>query len=244
MSGGVFISYRREDSAGFARLIYDRLTSKLGRESVFFDVDNIPPGFDFVEVLSNRVGGCDALVAVIGKGWLSSADIDSHRRLDDPNDFVRIEIEAALERNIRVIPVLVDGAAMPRPQDLPNSLQKLARRHGMEVSHTRFDSDVERITRALSPRYEEQRRREAAEARQREEWEERARREAEAKRQAEERAKLRVNPLKPEQERALKPGDSFKDGRRLSRNDRRAGGAFYDGLARRLCSFPDALVRR
>ena len=104
MLGGVFICYRREDSAGFARLIYDRLTSKLGRESVFFDVDNIPVGLDFVDILSERVGKCDALIAVIGKAWVSSADVHDRRRLDDPNDFVRIEIEAALERKIRVIP--------------------------------------------------------------------------------------------------------------------------------------------
>jgi TIR domain len=117
--GGVFICYRREDSAGFARLIYDRLTSKLGRDGVFFDVDNIAPGLDFVDILSERVGKCDALIAVIGKNWASSADVHDRRRLDDPNDFVRIEIEAALARKVRVIPVLVDGAPMPRPAGQP-----------------------------------------------------------------------------------------------------------------------------
>jgi TPR repeat protein len=162
--GGVFICYRREDSAGFARLIYDRLTHKLGHESVFFDVDNIPPGLDFVDILSERVGQCDALIAVIGKNWASSRYLDDQRRLDDPNDFVRIEIEAALARKIRVIPILVDGATMPRPDDLPDSLKKLTRRQGIEISHTRFDSDVERLTRALSLLEEELRQREAAEA--------------------------------------------------------------------------------
>src|SRR5574337_1156833 len=112
MTGGVFISYRREDSGGYAGRIYDRLTSRLGRENVFFDVDTIPPGRDFVEVLSERVAKCDALLAVIGKHWVVSADSNNRRRLDDPNDFVRIEIEAALNRNVPVIPVLVDGAAM------------------------------------------------------------------------------------------------------------------------------------
>jgi TPR repeat protein len=162
--GGVFICYRREDSAGFARLIYDRLTRKLGHESVFFDVDNIPPGLDFVDILSDRVGQCDALIAVIGKNWASSTYLDDQRRLHDPNDFVRIEIEAALARKIRVIPILVDGATMPRPDDLPDSLKKLARRQGIEISHTRFDSDVERLTRALSLLEEELRQREAAES--------------------------------------------------------------------------------
>ncbi len=163
MLGGVFISYRREDSGGFAGRIYDRLTNRLGRESVFFDVDNIPPGMDFVDVLTERVGACDALVAVIGKRWISATDKNNQRRLDDPHDFVRIEIQAALERGVRVIPVLVEGAAMPKADDLPDSLKKLARRQGIEISHNRFDSDVERLTRALAMLEEELRQREAAE---------------------------------------------------------------------------------
>jgi hypothetical protein len=149
LSSGVFICYRREDSAGFARLIYDRLTSKLGRDAVFFDVDNIPAGFDFVDILSERVGKCDTLIAVIGKDWVSSTDVHNRRRLDDRKDFVRIEIEAALERKIRVIPVLVNGAQMPEPDDLPTGIKALARRQGIEISHTRFDSDVDRLVRGL-----------------------------------------------------------------------------------------------
>ena len=138
MLGGVFICYRREDSAGFARLIYDRLISKLGRDSVFFDVDDIPVGLDFIDILSERVGRCEALIAIIGRSWASSVDIHNRCRLDDPNDFVRIEIEAALARKIRVIPVLVDGAPMPQPDHLPDSLKKLARRQGIEISHTQI----------------------------------------------------------------------------------------------------------
>ena len=150
MSGGVFISYRRDDTAGFAGRIYDRLTNALGRESVFIDVDNIPAGLDFVDVLSERVGRCDALVAIIGRNWLASADKTNLRRLDDLTDFVRIEIEAALDRNVPVIPVLVDGAVMPQADDLPDGLKKLARRQGIEISHTRFDADAERLTDALA----------------------------------------------------------------------------------------------
>ena len=161
MTGGVFISYRREDSGGFAGRIYDRLTSRLGRENVFFDVDTIPPGRDFVDVLSERVGKCDALLAVIGKHWVLSANSENRRRLDDPQDFVRIEIEAALSRNVPVIPVLVDGAAMPHPKDLPDSLMTLIRRQAVEVSHARFESDAERLTEALSQIEEEIRQREA-----------------------------------------------------------------------------------
>jgi TIR domain len=150
VSGGVFICYRREDSAGFAGRIYDRLIASLGRESVFIDVDGIPAGRDFVEVLSERVGRCDALIALIGQDWLASKDKENRRRLDDPGDFVRIEIEAALDRNVRVIPVLVDGAAMPSADDLPQQIKKLARRQGIEISHSRFDSDAERLTEALA----------------------------------------------------------------------------------------------
>jgi TIR domain-containing protein len=146
----VFISYRREDSAGFAWGIYDRLARRLGRSNIFFDVDNIAPGLDFVDVLSERVSKCDALVAIIGADWVSSVDRDNRRRIDDPHDFVRIEIEAALERGILVIPVLVDGAAMPSADDLPDSLKKLARRQGIEVSHTRFDSDIRKLVHTLS----------------------------------------------------------------------------------------------
>jgi hypothetical protein len=163
MLGGVFISYRREDSSGSARGIYDRLARRLGRKNVFFDVDNIPPGVDFVDTLSERVGKCHALIAVIGADWVSSVDEDNQRRIDNPHDFVRMEIEAALERGVRVIPALVDGAVMPRFDDLPDSLKKLVRRQGIEISHSRFDSDVKRLIRALSLLEEELRQREAAE---------------------------------------------------------------------------------
>jgi hypothetical protein len=161
--GAVFISYRRDDSAGFAGRIYDRLAGRLDAKSIFLDVDSIQPGLDFYDVLSEKLGVCDVLIAVIGKNWNSSADKGNLRRLDDLDDFVRIEIEAALQRGIRVIPVLVDGATMPKREDLPDSLQKLRRRQGIEISHNRFDSDVERLTHALSLIEEELRRR-AAEA--------------------------------------------------------------------------------
>ena len=106
-------------------------------------------GRDFVEVLTERVRRCDALIAVIGRNWVASADKDNRRRIDDPDDFVRIEIEAALKREVRVIPVLVDGAPMPKANDLPESLRKLARRQRIEISHTSFDADVERLTDVL-----------------------------------------------------------------------------------------------
>jgi TIR domain len=152
LSGGVFICYRREDSSHFARLIYDRLQKRLGPEKVFIDVDNISFGVDFAEDLSKSLSTCDVLVAIIGKGWLSATDKDNRRRIDDPRDFVRIEIEAALNREVRVIPVLIDGATAPEAEDLPDSLKRLTRRQGIEISHNRFESDVEHLIRALDPR--------------------------------------------------------------------------------------------
>ncbi len=97
----------------------------MGRENVFLDVDNIDLGVDWFDALNERVGACDALVAVIGRNWFG-ADKDNRRRIDDPDDFVRIEIEAALKRGVRVIPVLVDGASMPKRDDLPANLRGFA----------------------------------------------------------------------------------------------------------------------
>jgi len=150
MAGGIFISYRREDSAGFAGRLRDRLVSRFASDHVFMDVDNIEPGLDFVEILGERVGNCEVLLAVIGRDWATCRDANGNRRLDDPCDFVRIEIEAALGRNVRVIPALVDGAAMPRADVLPDGLRPLTRRQAVEISHTRFDMDAERLLRALA----------------------------------------------------------------------------------------------
>ncbi|MDV7395171.1 toll/interleukin-1 receptor domain-containing protein, partial [Arthrospira platensis SPKY1] len=116
---GVFISYRREETAGFAGRLYDRLVSRFGRERIFMDVEGIDPGVDFVEAIERAVASCRALVVVIGPGWSSVADKNGNRRLDDPQDFVRLETAAALRRSIRVLPVLVNDANMPREEDLP-----------------------------------------------------------------------------------------------------------------------------
>jgi TIR domain/WD domain, G-beta repeat len=182
MSGGVFISYRREDSAASAGRIFDRVARRLGRKNVFFDVDNILLGVDFVERLTDSVGRCDVLIAVIGKDWVSAADGSASRRLDDPHDFVRVEIEAALARSISVIPVLVDGAIMPKREDLPESLHGLLRRQGIAIAHATFESDVARLTKALSLIDKELRQREAEEV-QRLAREEEARRVADTARQ-------------------------------------------------------------
>ncbi|MBN1451681.1 MAG: SUMF1/EgtB/PvdO family nonheme iron enzyme [Anaerolineales bacterium] len=143
--GRIFISYRRADSAGYAGRIYDRLTAHFGEDTVFMDVDTIEAGLDFVEVLQNAVQCCDVLVALIGRSWLNIKDETGKRRLDNPEDFVRIEIAAALSRNIRVIPVLVDGATMPRSTELPDNLKPLVRRNALQVNHQSFNADAHRL---------------------------------------------------------------------------------------------------
>lgn len=139
---GIFISYRREDSFGYAGRIYDRLSDHFGKENVFMDVDTIEAGQDFVEVLQKTVRSCDVLVAVIGKQWLTATDEKGKLRLEDPEDFVRLEVAAALDRKIRVIPTLVDGARMPRFQDLPDTLAPFARRNALEISNTAFRQGI------------------------------------------------------------------------------------------------------
>ena len=109
------------------------------------DVDTIEPGSDFVEAIEKSVGSCDVLIAVIGKHWLTSSDEKRRRRIDNPDDFVRLEIATALKHDIRVIPVLVDGASMPRLRDLPDNLKLLANRNALKVTQDRFRSDSERL---------------------------------------------------------------------------------------------------
>jgi len=144
-TGRIFISYRRADSAGYAGRIYDRLTAHFGEDAVFMDVDTIEAGLDFVEVLQNAVQSCDVLVALIGRRWLDSKDAEGKRRLDNPEDFVRVEIAAALERDIRVIPVLVDGVPMPLSIELPSILKSLTRRNALQVNHPSFNADAQRL---------------------------------------------------------------------------------------------------
>lgn len=143
-SANIFINYRREDSAGYTGRLFDRLSHRFpGR--VFMDVDTIAPGIDFVESIEHAVGCCEVLIVMIGREWLKLEDANGNRRLDNPDDFVRLEIAAALDRNIRVIPVLVEDATMPRAEDLPPSLAPLCRRNAIELSEARWSFDVERL---------------------------------------------------------------------------------------------------
>jgi TIR domain len=147
--GGVFVSYRREESGYAAGRLADRLIDRFGVEQVFIDVETIEPGADFAEAISRAVDACLVLVAVIGPGWLAAADEQGGRRLDDPDDLVRLEIGAALARQVRVIPVLVEGAVMPRRTDLPDSLAALARRNAFRIRHESFRDDAGRLVSAI-----------------------------------------------------------------------------------------------
>jgi TRAP-type mannitol/chloroaromatic compound transport system substrate-binding protein len=154
MAGKIFINYRRDDSISTAGRLHDRLAQTFGRKNLFMDVDHIPAGVDFVEYLHSQVAACGVFLAVIGPNWLDAKDDDGRRRFDNPDDFVTIEIAAALARKIRVIPVLVDGARTPKADKLPDSVKPLVRRNAVEIRNTQFGRDaealVEKIREALS----------------------------------------------------------------------------------------------
>ena len=195
MSGQIFINYRRGDEPGFTQALLGRLEQAFPPDRIFIDVDNISPGEDFVQVLESQVEQCDTLLAVIGKGWLDAMDERGSRRLDDPHDFVRIEIESALRHGKRVIPVLVHDARMPRADELPEALRPLARRNAIRLTHERFRADVQGLVKALQQALKEiderQQKQAEEEAAQRAEAE-RSRQEAEAARRAEEEVRARI----------------------------------------------------
>jgi hypothetical protein len=127
----IFISYRREDSIAYSGRLYDCLTEEFGKSQVFMDIDSMDPGRDFVEVIERTVAACDAVLAVIGRQWLTVCDAQGRRMIENRRDFVRLGIETALSRNVRVVPVLVGGAQMPRSDELPAALTDLSHRaHG------------------------------------------------------------------------------------------------------------------
>jgi formylglycine-generating enzyme required for sulfatase activity len=157
MAGKIFINYRRDDSISTAGRLHDRLAQAFGRKNLFMDVDHIPAGVDFVDYLPSQVAACDVFLAVIGPNWLDAKDEIGRRRFDNSDDFVAVEIAAALARNIRVIPVLVDGARLPKADKLPDAIKPLIRRNAVEVRNTNFGRDadalVDKVREALkSPR--------------------------------------------------------------------------------------------
>jgi hypothetical protein len=145
----IFISYRRDDAEGEAGRLYDDLVRVYGDDSVFMDVAGIAPGSDFRKAIDDNVAGCGVFLAVVGPEWATIAGASGQRRLEDANDFVRLEVASALARNIAVIPVLVHEARMPHPEQLPDNIKDLAYRNSVEISHARWNTDVQLLITAL-----------------------------------------------------------------------------------------------
>lgn len=151
----VFLSYRREDSAGYAGRLHDSLSARLTRAEVFMDVDEIEPGVDFMTAIAEAVGRCDVLLALIGTRWAAAATTSGERRFDDPDDYVVAEIAAALQQNTLVIPVLIEGATMPKATELPERIGGLARRNALELDTVSWSRDLETLVAALRRQYPE-----------------------------------------------------------------------------------------
>ena len=150
MSGKIFISYRRDDSRYQARMIYEAFLRGMPRENVFMDIDTIPLGVNFVKVLEGWVEQCEVLLVLMGAGWANSTDPKTgKRRLDNPKDFVRLEIRGALTRDIPVVPVILDGAEIPDEAQLPDDIKGLLTRNAEFVEYRNFDADVQRLLKKL-----------------------------------------------------------------------------------------------
>ena len=145
----IFVSYRREDTAGHAGRIYDRLTISFGKNNIFRDVDHIKYGEDFVEALQEAISSSKALIAIIGPDWAKIKDKHGNCRLENSYDFVRLEIESALKMGIPIFPVLVKNAEMPDPNELPQEISKISRFQALEISETRIDYDVGELIKIL-----------------------------------------------------------------------------------------------
>jgi hypothetical protein len=143
--GKVFISYRRDDAAGFSHVIRDRLIEHLPKERVFMDVADIEAGADFVRTLEDAVGQCDVLIALMGKRWAGDGSA-GHSRLNNPADWIRVEVSTALNRGVKVIPVLLDGATMPAADSLPQEMRTLVRMNAIDVRNSRLSADVWDLT--------------------------------------------------------------------------------------------------
>jgi hypothetical protein len=148
-AGRLFICYRRDDTEGEAGRLHDGLSATFGVDAIIMDVDSVPLGMDYVDHISEQIGCCKAVVVMIGRQWLVTQDKKGRRRLDDPEDLVRMEIAAALKRKVPVIPVLVQNATMPDREDLPDEIRLLTRRNGVTLRHDQWRDGVERLVTAL-----------------------------------------------------------------------------------------------
>lgn len=146
---GIFLSYRRSDTTGWAGRLHDSLMRRLPGVRIFMDVEEIPPGVKFADYIRDAVGSCDVLIALIGPSWLTAQDSNGARRLDDPNDFILLEISSALERDVRVIPTLVGNASMPDKNALPEALKGLADRQNFELDDRAWEDTCNRLADAL-----------------------------------------------------------------------------------------------
>jgi hypothetical protein len=145
----IFVSYRREDTSGHAGRLADALASRYGRDHVFIDVDTLRLGSPFADEIARAVTSCDVLIALIGRGWLVAAGPGGGRRLDDPGDYVRLEIETALAAGVVVVPVCVQGARIPGPREVPETLAPMTQRHGFELRDAAWRDDVVSLVRRL-----------------------------------------------------------------------------------------------
>jgi hypothetical protein len=145
----IFISYRRDETKDVAGRLYDRLTSVFGKERVFRDIYTIPGGANFSSWIKDAVASAKVVIALIGDRWSTIKDSENRRRIDDPADWVRLEVATALEQDTLVIPVLVEDAKMPAENELPDPLRGLARHHAIELSDRRFEADVEELIKVL-----------------------------------------------------------------------------------------------
>lgn len=145
----VFVSYRRDDVPDAADRLTEDLRERFGHENVFIDIDSIEIGRDFVDVIAGWVGRADAFLAVIGRNWVEARGPDGQRRIEDPGDYVRIEIEAALQQDQLVVPVLIHGATAPPPSQLPESVAPLMRRNAVELTRRYWEEDVRTLMEAL-----------------------------------------------------------------------------------------------
>ncbi|HEX8502606.1 MAG TPA: TIR domain-containing protein [Pyrinomonadaceae bacterium] len=142
--GGVFISYRRSEGAAYAGRLYDRLAPRFGKEQVFIDTENVGWGEDFVEVITEAAKSCAVMIVLISRGWARGHDA----RTAQP-DYVRLEVATALARKIRLVPILIQGASMPAPEELPEDLSPLLRRNALALSDARWERDVEDLIQTL-----------------------------------------------------------------------------------------------
>ncbi len=145
----IFINYRRVDSEGHVGRLIDHLAQHFQPDDIFMDIESIKPGEDFIETIERAVAGCDVFLIMIGPHWLTAADDAGRRRLDLWDDFVRVEITAALKLNKKIFPVLVGRATMPHPDHLPEVLRPITRRQATELTHTRFAQDAQKLIVAL-----------------------------------------------------------------------------------------------